>query len=148
MCLTFEPSDGIRNRHAAVLNIATWAQEYFRKPLPFTIVCCCIKKCNLIICYSSLGDSYTTMLPGSLGQSSSQRVSLQNLADLITDTEQQHPDSVLIILGDFNKANLSCELPKYRQHVTCPTGDSNMLDHCYTTIKDAFHCPTDSFRTL
>ncbi len=43
---------------------------------------------------------------------------LQKLADLITDTEQQHPDSVLIILGDFNKANLSRELPKYRQHVT------------------------------
>ncbi len=30
---------------------------------------------------------------------------LQKLTDLITDTEQQHPDSVLIILGDFNKAN-------------------------------------------
>ncbi len=37
----------MRNRHAAVWNIATWAQEYFRKPLPFTTVCCCIKKCNL-----------------------------------------------------------------------------------------------------
>ncbi|XP_052469923.1 uncharacterized protein LOC128026697 [Carassius gibelio] len=46
---------------------------------------------------------------------------------------------MLFILGDFNKANLSCELPKYRQHVTCPTRDSNILDHCYTTIKDAFH---------
>ncbi len=64
---------------------------------------------------------------------------LQKLADLITDTEQQHPDSVLIILGDFNKANLSRELPKYRQHVTCPTRDSNILDHCYTTIKNAYH---------
>ncbi len=42
----------IRNRHAAVLNIATWAQEYFRKPLSFTRVCCCINKCNLNICYS------------------------------------------------------------------------------------------------
>ncbi len=29
---------------------------------------------------------------------------LQKLADLITDTEQQHPDSVLIILGDFKKS--------------------------------------------
>ncbi len=48
-------------------------------------------------------------------------------------------DSVLIILGDFNKANLSRELPKYRQHVTCPTRDSNILDHCYTAIKDAYH---------
>ncbi len=61
---------------------------------------------------------------------------LQKLADLITDTEQKHPDSVLIILGDFNKANLSRELPKYRQHITCPTRDSNILDHCYTAIKD------------
>ncbi len=29
---------------------------------------------------------------------------LQKLADQITDTEQKHPDSVLIILRDFNKA--------------------------------------------
>uniref|UniRef100_A0A8C2CQ77 Reverse transcriptase domain-containing protein n=1 Tax=Cyprinus carpio TaxID=7962 RepID=A0A8C2CQ77_CYPCA len=66
-------------------------------------------------------------------------LALQKLADQITETEQQHPDSVLIILGDFNKANLSRELPKYRQHVTCPTRDNNILDHCYTTIKDAYH---------
>ncbi len=52
---------------------------------------------------------------------------LQKLTDLITDTEQKQPDSVLIILGDFNKANLSRELPKYR----------HILDHCYTTIKNA-----------
>ncbi len=50
MCLTFEPSDGIaRNCHAAVLNIATWAQGYFGKPLSFTTVCCYMKKCNLNI---------------------------------------------------------------------------------------------------
>ncbi len=64
---------------------------------------------------------------------------VQKLAHLITDTEQKHPDSVLIILGDFNKANLSRELPKYRQHTTCPTRDSNILDHCCTIIKDACH---------
>ncbi len=63
---------------------------------------------------------------------------LQKLADQITETEQKCPDSVLIILGYFNKANLSYELPKYRQHVTCPTRESNILDHCYTMIKDAF----------
>ncbi|KAL0181742.1 hypothetical protein M9458_024148, partial [Cirrhinus mrigala] len=65
-------------------------------------------------------------------------LALQKLADQIADTEQKHPDSVLIILGDFNKANLSRELPKYSQHVTCPTRDSNILDHCYTVIKDAY----------
>ncbi len=64
---------------------------------------------------------------------------LQKLADQITNTEQKHPDSVLIIIGDFNKANLSRELPKYLQHVTSPTRDSNMLDHCYTAIKEAYH---------
>ncbi len=32
---------------------------------------------------------------------------LQKLPDLITDTEQKYSDSVLIILRDFNKANLS-----------------------------------------
>ncbi len=64
---------------------------------------------------------------------------LQKLAYMITESEQQHPDSVLIIFGDFNKANLSRELPKYRQYVTCPTRDSNKLDHCYTAKKDAYH---------
>ncbi len=65
-------------------------------------------------------------------------LALQKLTDQITDTEQKHPDSVLIILLDFNKANLSRELPKYRQHITCTTRDSNILDPCYTTIKYAF----------
>ncbi len=64
---------------------------------------------------------------------------LQKLADLITDTEQQHPNSLLIILGDFNKVNLSRELPKYRQYIKCPTRDSNIFDHCYTTTKNAYH---------
>ncbi len=61
-------------------------------------------------------------------------------AQLYRNTEPKHPASVLIILGDFNKANLSRELPKYRQHVTCPTRDYyKILDHCYTTIKNAYH---------
>ncbi len=46
-------------------------------------------------------------------------MALQKLADQIPETEQKHLDCVLFILGDFNKANLSHELPKYRQHVTC-----------------------------
>ncbi len=57
----------------------------------------------------------------------------------ITHTEQRYPDSFIVILGDFNKANLTRELPKYRQHITCPTRDSNILDHCYTVLKDAYH---------
>ncbi len=48
------------------------------------------------------------------------------------------PSGLEILIGDFNKANLSRELPKYRPHVTCPTRDSNILNRCYTTIKDAY----------
>ncbi len=64
---------------------------------------------------------------------------LELLADQITHTEQRYPDSFIVILGDFNKANLTRELPKYRQHITCPTRDSNILDHCYMVLKDAYH---------
>ncbi len=62
------------------------------------------------------------------------RSAWQKLAVLIRH-RTKHPNSVLIILWDFKKANLSSELPKYRQHITCPTRDSNILDHCYTVIK-------------
>jgi len=54
------------------------------------------------------------------------------------ETEWIKGDSLLIILGDFfNKANLSYELPKFRQHVRSPTRDSNILEH--TAIKNAYH---------
>ncbi len=63
---------------------------------------------------------------------------LQHLADQITNVEQKHLDSLLIVLGDFNRANLSHEPPKFRQHIKCPTRDTNILGHCYTTLKDAY----------
>uniref|UniRef100_A0A1A8CJ36 Reverse transcriptase domain-containing protein n=2 Tax=Nothobranchius kadleci TaxID=1051664 RepID=A0A1A8CJ36_NOTKA len=60
------------------------------------------------------------------------------LAEQILSVEQTFPDSLVIILGDFNKANLSQELPKYRQFVKCPTREQNTLDHCYTTVSGAY----------
>lgn len=53
--------------------------------------------------------------------------------------ERQHPDSLVIVVGDFNRANLSWALPKYRQQVTCTTQGENTLDHCYCTIRQAYH---------
>ena len=40
---------------------------------------------------------------------------------------------------DFNKGNLTHNLPKYRQVIKCPTRGENILDHCYTTVRDAYH---------
>ena len=39
----------LRNRHAVMMDIATWAQEYFGKSLSLNTVHRCIKKCNLIL---------------------------------------------------------------------------------------------------
>ncbi|XP_059845789.1 uncharacterized protein LOC132405071 [Hypanus sabinus] len=43
-----------------------------------------------------------------------------------------------IILGDFNQARLKKSLSNYHQQVTCNTRGNNTLDHCYTTIKNAY----------
>ena len=75
-------------------------------------------------------------------------LALQHLADQITGTEPKHPDSLLIILGDFIRANLSHELPKYRQHVKCPTRDKNTLDNCYTVLKNAYVVTIKSFQNI
>ena len=50
-----------------------------------------------------------------------------------------NPDYLVVVLGDFNKGNLTHDLPKYRQVIKCPTRGENILDHCYTTIRDAYH---------
>ncbi|KAK3507045.1 hypothetical protein QTP70_001910 [Hemibagrus guttatus] len=60
------------------------------------------------------------------------------LADEIQSVERTNPDALVIVLGDFNKGNLSHELPKYKQFIKCPTREGNVLDHCYTTISGAY----------
>ena len=46
--------------------------------------------------------------------------------------------SALIIVGDFNKANLITVLPKFYQHVKCATRGESTLDHVYSNIKHAY----------
>lgn len=61
---------------------------------------------------------------------------IQQLANQITGFEQNGSNSVIIASGDFTKANLRHELPKYRQHINCPTRENND-NHCYTELKDS-----------
>ncbi len=63
----------------------------------------------------------------------------RTLADQILSVERTNPDSLVIVLGDFNKGNLSHELPKYRQLIKCLTREENMLNHCLTTINRVNH---------
>ena len=61
------------------------------------------------------------------------------LAARVTATESAHPDSVVIVLSDFNHTNLKKFLPRYKQHVDCATRNNKTLDHCYTVHKNAYN---------
>ncbi len=63
------------------------------------------------------------------------------IGDLVTEihkAETAFPNSALIVVGDFNHTNLRKGLPRYYQHVACPTRQDKTLDHCYTTIEGAY----------
>ncbi|MCJ8747486.1 hypothetical protein PDJAM_G00154020 [Pangasius djambal] len=105
-------------------------------------MCCSDLEALFINCkpfYSPREFSSFIMVSAYISPDAHVSAALELLADQITHTEQRYPDSFIIILCDFNKANLTRELPKYRQHITCPTRDSNILDHCYTVLKNAYH---------
>ncbi len=63
---------------------------------------------------------------------------LRELYGNISEQETTHPDAAFIITGDFNKANFRTIAPKYFQHVTINTRGDRILDHCYTTFRDAY----------
>ena len=65
-------------------------------------------------------------------------IALSLLLKAINTQQRAHPDGVHIIAGDFNQANLKSVLPKFYQHVKCPTRGKNTLDHVYTNIKHAY----------
>ena len=60
------------------------------------------------------------------------------LAEQISTTENSRPNSVILVMGDFNSCNLSHELQSYKQLVTCATRCGKTLDHFYSTIKHAY----------
>lgn len=51
-------------------------------------------------------------------------------ADQVMCVEQTQFDSIIIVLGDFNRGNVSQDLHKYKQLIKCPTREANTLDHC------------------
>lgn len=51
------------------------------------------------------------------------------------------PASLDIVLGDFNKGNLTHELHNYKQFIKCPARERNILDHCNTTANKAYAIP-------
>ena len=52
--------------------------------------------------------------------------------------EIDDPNTLSIVAGDVNQANLVCIVPEYRQYVTCPSRDDGIFDHCYYKLKKAY----------
>ncbi|KAK1803718.1 hypothetical protein P4O66_021122 [Electrophorus voltai] len=63
---------------------------------------------------------------------------LCELHEALTQLQTQHRDAALIVVGDFNSANLRRAVPNLYQHVTFPTRGNRTLDHCYTPYKDSY----------
>ncbi|KAK1786191.1 hypothetical protein P4O66_017905 [Electrophorus voltai] len=63
---------------------------------------------------------------------------LCELHEALTQFQAQHRDAALIVVGDFNSANLKREVPNLYQHITFPTRGNRTLDHCYTPYKDSY----------
>ncbi|KAK1798026.1 hypothetical protein P4O66_000522 [Electrophorus voltai] len=51
---------------------------------------------------------------------------------------QANTDTALILVGDFNSANVKRSVPNLFQHVTFPTRGNRTLGHCYTAYKDSY----------
>ncbi|KAJ8401415.1 hypothetical protein AAFF_G00386460 [Aldrovandia affinis] len=63
---------------------------------------------------------------------------MKELHAAISKYHTMHPEAAFIVAGDFNHSNLKTVLPKFYQHVSCPTRGIKTLDHIYTNIKEAY----------
>ncbi|KAM3866909.1 uncharacterized protein ACN63O_008607 [Diretmus argenteus] len=95
--------------------------------------------CNIYITIISSGEFASVILVGVyIPPSANANTAITELATSISSVENDHPDGAVIVLGDFNYASLSTELPNYIQQVTCPSRGDNTLDHCYVASSEAY----------
>ncbi|KAL3048831.1 hypothetical protein OYC64_008335 [Pagothenia borchgrevinki] len=63
---------------------------------------------------------------------------LDQLFGIIDKTETSRPDAAFVVAGDFNTANMKKVLPKYYQHISCPTRGGNILNHVYSPFRHGY----------
>ena len=66
------------------------------------------------------------------------KLAMKLLHTAISKWQTRHPEAAFIVAGDFNHSNLKTVLPKFRQHVSCPTREDKTLDHVYSNMPDAY----------
>ena len=65
-------------------------------------------------------------------------IAIKDLNTIISQYENAHPDALFIVGGDFNQANLRKQMPKFHQHVSCPTRGTKTLDRLYCHFGRAY----------
>ena len=60
------------------------------------------------------------------------------LVESINNIENNSPDAVKIVLGDFNQCKFIEHIPHYHQYVQCPTRGENTLDLLFSNVKDCY----------
>ncbi len=74
--------------------------------------------------------------------SANTKQALDVLLAAINNVQTAYPYGIFIIAGYFNQANLKTVLPKFHQHITCPTRGHDVLDHVYSNNKDGYKVTT------
>ena len=60
------------------------------------------------------------------------------IAENYNKVVSRSPDQLLFVLGDFNRCDISYQLPTLHQYVSCPTRMDKMLDMCFGNIHDVY----------
>lgn len=58
--------------------------------------------------------------------------------DAICKQQNNHPESIFIVAGDFNHSGLKTVLPKFYKNVDIKTRINKTLDQVYTNIPGAY----------
>jgi hypothetical protein len=66
------------------------------------------------------------------------KTTLSQLYKKISKEETTHPEVALLVAGDFNAGYLKSVLPNLYQHVKCATRGKKILDHLFSTHRDAY----------
>ena len=77
---------------------------------------------------------YTVYIPPSADATTAS----EELYRSVSAALETHPNSLLLINGDFNHASLSSTLPTFTQYVKCHTRENKTLDLLYANIKGAY----------
>ena len=63
---------------------------------------------------------------------------LATVAECVHDIESKSPGAPCVLVGDFNRRDVSSVLPAYHQFVTCGTRKGATLDCCWANIAGAY----------